>query len=404
MRSKSDRQEKPKTGSKTANKFIAMGCFFTMFFVLTLAFAQTPKIYSKGLRLLPKEQYKLLPVAKKTNVELPIPLSIDLSIRMPPPGDQGSQGSCTAWAVAYAKSYHENIKQIAKHGDRRIVYSPSFIYNQIKIAGCKDGSSFTDALNLVVREGIVPMKDFPYNQKNCSTLPNNQVKKQALKHKSLTWKTLPLDYITKTNLAMSYLANALPIMISIQTHKSLDSYNGEGLYSPQDVSAEYHAMLIVGYNKNKNAYKVMNSWGQNWGDNGFLWVAPDTLRSITREAYIIYDKTEPQTPWGLYQDCLSKGLSRCCDHIGGDLVEKALLCGALPGLDRWTLYRWCTETGKPRCCDHLTKEIGQEKRVCGDSTEISMLEHYKQCLKEGKRGCCNYMTREVAQKYKVCIQ
>ncbi|MEJ0106451.1 MAG: C1 family peptidase [Bacteroidota bacterium] len=33
-----------------------------------------------------------------------------------------------------------------------------------------------------------------------------------------------------------------------------------------------HAMVVIGYNDTKNAFKVMNSWGTKWGDNGFAWI------------------------------------------------------------------------------------------------------------------------------------
>ena len=36
-----------------------------------------------------------------------LPVSVDLSYRIPDPGNQGSLGACTAWAVAYAaRSYY----------------------------------------------------------------------------------------------------------------------------------------------------------------------------------------------------------------------------------------------------------------------------------------------------------
>jgi hypothetical protein len=34
----------------------------------------------------------------------------------------------------------------------------------------------------------------------------------------------------------------------------------------------YHAMVLVGYNDSKNAFRVRNSWGSSWGDNGSIWV------------------------------------------------------------------------------------------------------------------------------------
>lgn len=32
-----------------------------------------------------------------------------------------------------------------------------------------------------------------------------------------------------------------------------------------------HAMVITAYDDTRNAYRVLNSWGSDWGDNGYLW-------------------------------------------------------------------------------------------------------------------------------------
>ncbi|MBK8702502.1 MAG: hypothetical protein IPN33_02050 [Saprospiraceae bacterium] len=34
-------------------------------------------------------------------------------------------------------------------------------------------------------------------------------------------------------------------------------------------------MVIAGYNDSKNAFKVINSWGSNWGSQGYIWIDYD---------------------------------------------------------------------------------------------------------------------------------
>jgi hypothetical protein len=36
-----------------------------------------------------------------------------------------------------------------------------------------------------------------------------------------------------------------------------------------------HAMLMVGYDDTKKAFRVKNSWGSGWGDNGYVWMSYD---------------------------------------------------------------------------------------------------------------------------------
>ena len=390
---------------KSSSCLKAMG---RILFVLTLLMpplhvAHGQRLYSTGLRFLSVEAYESIPSVLRTSQLPPMPLSIDLSDRMPLPGSQGSQGSCAAWAVAYAKSYHENIKQLIPNGNRRLMYSPSFIYNSIKIKqgrGCSGGLYMREALQFVVDNGIPLLDDFPYDQNTCSIHPSLEVRAAAKKNKALKLKKIDLSELKKTYILQDLLANALPILIGIQTHRSLHIYTG-GNYIPSGPKGNGHAMVIVGYNYEKDAYKIMNSWGQDWGDNGFVWMTPKVLSSIANEAYVLFDEADSSTSWGGYQRCLSNQGTRCCDHMG-ELAIKAKLCASVANLDRWKLYQWCVETGQPRCCDHLTAELGKEKKACSYSTEERTLELYKECKNAQRSGCCHYLSPHTAQKHNLC--
>ncbi len=66
----------------------------------------------------------------------------------PTPQDQGKIASCVGWSSAYAaftisKAIKENITD--KKQINEIAFSPHYLYNQIKLAGCLGGAKFTDA-------------------------------------------------------------------------------------------------------------------------------------------------------------------------------------------------------------------------------------------------------------------
>lgn len=41
-----------------------------------------------------------------------------------------------------------------------------------------------------------------------------------------------------------------------------------------------HAWTIVGYDANRDAFRMVNSWGEQWGDNGFAWITSGDLRTL----------------------------------------------------------------------------------------------------------------------------
>ena len=121
---------------------------------LTLSLAVQAQNYSTGLNF-DEKAYQAAPKAMVPMMGADaLPARVDLSVNMPPIGNQGKQGSCVAWAVAYAlKSYQEKLEEkkpftSGTQLDQQRVFSPSFIYNQIN-RGQDKGSKIWEALEFV---------------------------------------------------------------------------------------------------------------------------------------------------------------------------------------------------------------------------------------------------------------
>jgi hypothetical protein len=65
-----------------------------------------------------------------------------------------------------------------------------------------------------------------------------------------------------------------------------------------------HAALLVGYDDDKAAFKVLSSWGSEWGDAGFGWLAYSLVeeRAIDLAAYVLSEArpAPPATAPNLY--------------------------------------------------------------------------------------------------------
>ncbi len=48
-----------------------------------------------------------------------------------------------------------------------------------------------------------------------------------------------------------------------------------------------HAMVITGYDDDRSAYRVLNSWGTDWGDHGYLWWDYAALEALGPVAYAV---------------------------------------------------------------------------------------------------------------------
>lgn len=249
------------------------------------AFAQR----STGLIFMEREQYMSVPPAG-----LPLrgdaPSYVDLSKDFPVPGSQGSQQSCVGWAVANLKAYQKNHEYRVQGLKSNFSFSPAFIYNQIKHGSCDSGSQIGDALEMMQKLGALPLEAFSYDDKSCDKLPTEAQVQSALEFRIAQWMRVNVQSDTEMK---AQLTRGYPIVIGMNIYETFEKHDGTEVYKVDRASAGAlrggHAMVIVGYADQVNAYKVLNSWGADWGVGGYAWVDYATLRSMVREGFVAID-------------------------------------------------------------------------------------------------------------------
>ena len=240
--------------------------------------------YGQGLDFLSSEEYLSLPVAPRYRSFLPA--SADLSEWLPAVGAQGEQGSCVAWATTYyMRSYYENRQNYTLV--KQTPLSPSFLYNQLKKqdASCKSGLNIGRALEFLKLKGAPPLKSFPYLQNNCSALPDQSVETVASQFKIESWRRL-----TKGNLddVKGEIARDRPVVIGMKVSENFKDFKGKSNFDELISESETrggHAMTVVGYDDARQAFRLVNSWGQQWGDRGFAWISYEAFNANVRESY-----------------------------------------------------------------------------------------------------------------------
>lgn len=84
------------------------------------------------------------------------------------------------------------------------------------------------------------------------------------------------------------------VSASILSTALFQNYAGNGVFyqsasTPASPSTN-HAICIIGWDDNKGAWLVRNSWGPNWGDNGYGWVSYNTNNIGRRAAWVVASK------------------------------------------------------------------------------------------------------------------
>ena len=206
---------------------------------------------------------------------------------------QGRLGSCVAWGVGYAMGSFLNAysKGVLSQSPSNQV-SPADLYAKIlrleRGNACGNGTYIKDALDIFVYEGVSSLSVSPYSDSICFSPSNNSQffidgyhKIQATDYKSI-------------KVALSSF-NVLPFGMNV--YSDFQKISGPNVYSHSDTSCPLggHCMALVGYDDARGAYRVMNSWGKDWGDKGFAWIAYETFNRIAMEVYIPYIHYEKQT-------------------------------------------------------------------------------------------------------------
>lgn len=181
------------------------------------------------------------------------PTDLDLRPNLQPIRNQGSQGTCAAQTAACCKEWQER-KDIGLNE----YFSPQFIYNH-RINKTTEGMYGRDVMRILNKTGAAREKDFPYG-----TMIMDKNIPQDIKEKAGNFKIKSYAQIHNMNTLKTSLHQNGPCYIS------LPCYN----YGPRfwkqnnnDNSLGGHAVTVVGYNK--DGFILRNSWGKNWGDDGY---------------------------------------------------------------------------------------------------------------------------------------
>ncbi len=253
------------------------------------------------------------------NKKNPLPEQVSLLDHAPKRRNQGRQGSCVGWASSYAARSILHSQETGQNPDA-MPFSPSYLYNQIKLNNNCQGAYLHDAMANMKQGGVAPFNEYAYNENSCQFDADNQDKVAAQNYKINGYQRLTKgDNLKSVDMLgiKQNLAQGAPIVIGMMVGGSfMQGMMGNDIWAPtsQDYSMSGfggHAMCVIGYDDYKangeGAFQIMNSWGKEWGNNGIGWVRYKDFEHFTKEAYGIYPMGDADKPTGSTND-ISFGL------------------------------------------------------------------------------------------------
>jgi len=233
------------------------------------------------------QKFRLLPSVTEESLdetyvahETTIP-SVDLRQNFNHISNQGEQGSCLAFSVTSIFEHTLKLNQ-AKEFD----LSEAFLYYNSReldtlgdvSANTDTGSRFKPAMDSLIKYGIALEKFCPKSVKTPDQKPSDEAYKDALSRRLV--KALNVNLKVKD--IKSALTDGYPVAASFMLCPSFKDSNNGFIPMPDEkeiieISSEdeignnqfRHAMVITGYSDQLHMFVVRNSWGTDWGDNGY---------------------------------------------------------------------------------------------------------------------------------------
>ncbi|MED4652714.1 C1 family peptidase [Bacillus pseudomycoides] len=206
-----------------------------------------------------------------------LPTQVDLRERMSDVVDQGQLGSCTANAIV--SGLREYL--LKQSGRPFVLLSRLYLYyHERKIEGDiqnDNGAILRDGMSVLEKLGVCPEKDYPYQIEHFRDTPSSKSENDAL-----LYRIGQYSRVQDLPRLKSALAHGLPVVLGFLVTNAFyhsDEVRKTGIVpisGTDDVIIEDgqpagHAVCAVGYNDDKKVVIIRNSWGTEWGDEGYCY-------------------------------------------------------------------------------------------------------------------------------------
>lgn len=212
----------------------------------------------------------------------------DLRPLMTPVDNQGNLGSCTGHALSGDTEYLEKLNHgVVTKLSRMFIY-----YNERVIEGTVNqdsGAMIRDGIKTLAKQGVCTEKEWPYKVSKFKQKPPATCYKSGLTRIITSYHRL--STISEMETA---LASGLPFVFGFTVYDSFesDAVAKTGVV-PMPKSGEKalggHAVCAVGFQKSKKRFIVRNSWGTDWGDQGYFYMPYAYLadRNLSDDFWVI---------------------------------------------------------------------------------------------------------------------
>jgi len=215
-----------------------------------------------------------------------LPRKIDLREYCSIVENQGNLGSCTAQALAGNLEYLDKMADLSYADVSRLF----IYYNERQMINTVDydsGASLRDGIKTLKDYGVCEEKSWPYVISRFTRKPPVKCYAEAKEHCIESYHR-----ITRLSEMLACIAEGYPFVFGFTVYESFEAQKvaRDGIVDMPGKKEEAlggHAVMAVGFDQDSKRFLVRNSWGADWGKDGYFTMPYQYLEELSDDFWTI---------------------------------------------------------------------------------------------------------------------
>jgi C1A family cysteine protease len=184
--------------------------------------------------------------------------------------DQSNLGACTAFGIGSLVEFlqvKDNIQPYEELSKLFLYYEERFLEGTVR----KDnGAMIRSGMKVLNKKGCCNSKLWPYKISRFRIKPPKACYLDAETHQSIEYFRI----LTLTDMLQS-LSDGFPFTGGISVFQGFEDAGNDGIIpypKKNEKPLGGHCVSFFGYDKEKEPFLGKNSWGKDWGENGWFYI------------------------------------------------------------------------------------------------------------------------------------
>lgn len=195
-------------------------------------------------------------------------------LRLPNIRDQGQCGSCWAFAAMGAVEISMLRQVTGQQDDTSEQHAINCAMTQAgKDAGdCKNGGRSEKVFEWLTFQRATNEKTLPY-----VGVDGPCAQQSPVPYSAITWGWVNPQQLQRPTVGeiKEAICEYGSVTASVTVTDAFANYRG-GVFNEKSSAETNHAIVLVGWNDEKKAWLLRNSWGKAWGKRGYMWIRYDS--------------------------------------------------------------------------------------------------------------------------------